>query len=127
MWYLEKETRDAPDEVVARMTEEAPKHNMRVLHVHDVTATLAEKGFELVPYRIVEVCGAKFAKSALDQDLHVGLMMPCRICVFRDGNVTRIATVKPTELMTFFPGKDLAEFGTAVEEILERIMEAGAS
>ena len=127
MWYIEMESSRTPDDIAARIAEEAPKNAMRVLHVHDVTATLAEKGFDLVPYRIVELCGAKFAKSSLDQDLRVGLMMPCRVSVFVEDGVTHLATVKPTELMNFFPGKNLEEFGTEVEAILEKIMRTAAS
>jgi uncharacterized protein (DUF302 family) len=124
MWFLEKETSREPDDVAERIREEAPKHGLRVLHVHDVQATLADKGFEMIPYRIVEVCGAKFAKAALDADRRLGLMMPCRITVYREQGVTKLATAKPTELMRSFPDVDLSELAREVEANLDRVMSA---
>jgi len=36
-----------------------------VLHIHDVQATLAAKGFETEPMKIVEVCSARYASQVL--------------------------------------------------------------
>jgi len=126
MFHYTLET-DAPFEAVASAVEaEAPRRGFRVLHVHDVAATLAEKGFEMVPLKIIEVCNAKYAKQALDADRMVSLMMPCRISVWAEGGKTYISTLKPTAISEYFPGKGLEVFAKDVERILEAIMESAS-
>ena len=44
------------DEAVQDVQDEIAKVGMRVLYIHDVQKTLAEKGFEREPLKIVEFC-----------------------------------------------------------------------
>ena len=53
------------DEIVTQLEAKTPAHNFRVLAVHDVQNTLAEKGFEINPLKIYEVCNAGFAYKAI--------------------------------------------------------------
>ncbi|MCL4535782.1 MAG: DUF302 domain-containing protein [Bacteroidetes bacterium] len=76
------------------------------------------------PYKIVEVCNVRYAKQALDRDLLVGLMMPCRINVFTDGGQTRIALASPGMLAQFFPQAGLEGLAGEVESILRRAVDA---
>ncbi|MCC6446739.1 MAG: DUF302 domain-containing protein [Armatimonadetes bacterium] len=119
---------DAPfEKVVEALEAEAPRRQFRVLHVHDVTKTLAEKGFEMVPLKIIEVCSAKYAKQALDADRMVSLMMPCRISVWSEGGKTHISTIRPDVIREFYPGKGLESFAREVEAALKLMMDAAAS
>ena len=70
------------DEAVAAVVERTGANGFRVQHVHDVAATLAEKGFGRDPVSIVEVCNAKFASQVLERDINIGLMLPCPIMVY---------------------------------------------
>ncbi|MDD4051621.1 MAG: DUF302 domain-containing protein, partial [candidate division Zixibacteria bacterium] len=49
------------DAVVADVERVTAEKMFRVLHIHDVQATLAEKGFALGPLKIIEICNGKFA------------------------------------------------------------------
>lgn len=124
MWYLELETTKRPDEVVAGIQDAVAAESFRVLYVHDITQALADKGFEMAPFRIVEVCSARQAKKALDTDRRFGLLMPCRISVFEDAGRTIVQTVKPTELIRYFPESDMQAFADEVEQSLTNIMAA---
>ena len=76
------------ESALASVQEEIAKAGMRVLHIHDVQATLAEKGINRDPYRIVEFCNAKYASEFLRADPKIGLCMPCKINVYvHDGKV----------------------------------------
>ena len=68
------------DEVTERLETLTPTYQFRVLAVHDVQATLKEKGFERGPLKIIEVCNAGFAHKALQKDMAVAMFMPqcCR-------------------------------------------------
>jgi len=75
------ETSKAFDRVVQAIEEKAAEKGFRVLHTHDVAATLAEKGFPWEPLKIVEVCNARYASEVLEKDINVALMLPCPIAV----------------------------------------------
>ena len=77
------------DAVLAIETKVAEK-GFRVLHTHDVAATLAEKGFPREPLRIIEICNAKYVSQVLEKDVRISLMLPCPISVYIEGGKTRI-------------------------------------
>ncbi|PWB70571.1 hypothetical protein C3F09_08975, partial [candidate division GN15 bacterium] len=79
------------DAVVAALETNSPAHQFRVLHVHDVQATLAEKGFQRGPLKILEVCNSGFAHKALGQDVTVALFMPCKFTVWTEGGKTHVS------------------------------------
>ncbi len=53
------------DSAVLAVQEETTKAGFRVLYIHDVQKTLAEKGFEISPMKIIEICNAKSAYAVL--------------------------------------------------------------
>jgi uncharacterized protein (DUF302 family) len=53
---------DIAEQAVQQKTAEK---GFRVLHTHNVAATLAEKGFSREPLQIVEICNARYASEAL--------------------------------------------------------------
>ncbi|MHB1323749.1 MAG: DUF302 domain-containing protein [Coriobacteriia bacterium] len=114
------------DETVQAVLDETAAANFRVLATHDVSATLAEKGFERERVTIVELCNAKHAHAVLAADVRIGLMLPCPIMVYAEGDAVKIATMNPTLIAQFFPNADLGDVPTEVETSLKRIMERAA-
>lgn len=96
----------------------------RVLHIHDVQATFAEKGVHREPYKIIEVCNVKYANQALTADPHIGLLMPCKINIWVEQGRTRIALLKPSLLATFFPQAALDAMAQEIEEVLRAVVDA---
>lgn len=96
----------------------------RVLHVHDVQATFAEKGIQRAPYKIVEVCNVKYANQALTADPLIGLMMPCKINIFEENGKTMVSLLKPSMLSTFFPQAAVDAMAQEVETALHAVVDA---
>ncbi|MCX7840695.1 MAG: DUF302 domain-containing protein [Anaerolineae bacterium] len=96
----------------------------RVLHVHDVQATLAEKGLAREPYKIIEICNARYAHRALATSPYIGLMMPCKINVWVEQGKTHVALLKPSLLATMFPNADMNTVAQEVELALRAVMDA---
>ncbi|HZT44358.1 MAG TPA: DUF302 domain-containing protein [Chthonomonadaceae bacterium] len=111
------------DEVVARIVQKTAEKGFRVLHTHDVAATLAEKGFTRDPLKIVEICNAKYASQALDKDIKISLMLPCPISVYVQGGRTYISTMLPTVLVKFFPEAGIEGLASEVEKVVLAIIE----
>lgn len=109
------------DEVVAGIEDNTAKNMFRVLAVHDVQATLAEKGFEREPLKIIEICNAKFAHEALQKEPEVALFMPCRIVVY-GGEKTVVKLARPAMIAQVMPEAGLEEFADAVGTTLKKVM-----
>ncbi len=57
------------DETVKAIEQKSAEKGFRVLHTHDVAATLTEKGFPREPLKIVEICNARAASEVLKKDV----------------------------------------------------------
>jgi uncharacterized protein (DUF302 family) len=113
-------------DAVAAVIERTAAHGFRVQFVHDVQETLAEKGFERDPLTIVEMCNAKFASQVLAADPKIGLMLPCPIMVYVDGDQTLISTMRPTLIGNFFPAAGITDTAAEVERILVAVIDEAA-
>ena len=111
------------DEVVANLEHQTAEHKFRVLHVHDVQATLAEKGFRRDPIKIIEICNAGFAHQALEKDMHVALFMPCRFAVHSENGRTVVTLGRPSMIAQMMPQAGLNQLAADVEQTLRSIME----
>ena len=112
------------DKVVADIERLVPEHKFRVLGIHDVQATLKEKGFERAPLKIIEVCSAGFANEALSKSVDVAMFMPCKYTVYTDGDQTHVTLVRPSMISQMMPGIGLEALAEQVETTLKTIMEA---
>jgi len=102
------------DEAVSAVTDRTEAHGFKVQFVHDVAATLAEKGFEREPVTIIEVCNARYASQVLASDVKIGLMLPCHVMVYeKDGDVF-ISTMLPSLICGFFPEAGIGDVAMEV-------------
>ena len=111
------------DSAVKDVEEEISKAGMRVLHIHDVQKTLAEKGFEREPFKIVEFCNAKYANDFLNADIKIGLCLPCKINVYVKDGQTFISGMRPIILSQFFPKVDLGAKPEEIDRIIRNIID----
>ena len=115
------------DQAVEAVTQATADAGFRVLFIHDVSATLAEKGFDRERVSIVELCNAKFASQVLAADVKIGLMLPCPIMVYADKGQVFITTMRPTLIGGFFPDADISNVAAQVEAVLIGIVDTAAA
>ena len=111
------------DEAVKTVEQETKTAGFKVLYVHDVAATLKEKGFEIEPLKIIEICNAKSAYAVLQADIKIGLCLPCKINVYQTGGETFISGMRPIILPQFFPKASLGSLPTEVDTIIRGIID----
>lgn len=113
--------------VVADLDQAVARHKFGVLGVHDLKAKMAEKG---VPFsrecRIFEVCNPQQAKKVLEANLEISTALPCRIAVYEEGDVTKLATIKPTTMIALYSSPELKGVAEEVEATLAAIMAEAA-
>ena len=111
------------EEAVKAVERETTVAGFKVLYIHDVAATLKEKGFEIKPFKIIEICNAKSAYTVLQADIKIGVCLPCKINVYRKDGKTFISGMRPIILPQFFPQADLGSLPTEVDTIIKGIID----
>ena len=111
------------DEAVRAVEEATGKHGFRVLHTHDVAATLAEKGYHRDPIKIVEICNARYASEVLEKDVRTSLMLPCPITVYVQHGKTFMATLLPEVVASFYPEAGIEALSAEVQRIVIAIVD----
>jgi len=121
------ESRKPLDRVAKDLEEAVARHQFGVLDVHDLKATMAKKGVDFGPEcRIFEVCNPHQAKKVLEANLEISTALPCRISLYEEGGVRKLATIKPTTLIGLYSTPGLRAVAQAVEATLEAIMAEAA-
>lgn len=111
------------DSAVLAVQEEIAQDGFRVLYVHDVQKTLAEKGFVIGPMKIIEFCNAKSAYTVLQADLKIGLCLPCKINVYAKDGQTVISGMRPIVLPQFFPKAELGNLPEEIDKLIKVVID----
>ncbi len=123
MVYI-KEASGSVDEVCERLSKACETHKFGVLGIHDLTEKMNSKGVAFTRQcRILEVCNAKQARDVLEADMAISAALPCRISVYEENGLVKVATLKPTELFLLFDNKEMVHVARKVEEVIERIID----
>ena len=117
------ETKKSFDDAVAAVEAKSKEKGFGVLHVHDVKATLAGKGFDREPLKIIEICNAKYASQVLARDVKISLMLPCPISVYVEGGKTFISTLRPGMISVFYPNAGVTALAEEVERTVLAIID----
>ncbi|MBD3233693.1 MAG: DUF302 domain-containing protein [candidate division Zixibacteria bacterium] len=110
------------DDAVAAVEKATQDNGFRVLHIHHVDNTLRDKGIEREPYKIVEVCNAKFAAKVLEANINIGLFLPCKINVYRHDGTNYISGLRPQIMSEMFENPGIKDVADEVEGIIKEIV-----
>lgn len=96
-----------------------------VLTEIDVAATLREKlGVERDPYLILGACNPQLANQALDAEVDVGLLLPCNVILYRDGEDTVVAALDPATMVDLTNNPELEPIATEARARLEKVIKS---
>ena len=118
----------SPAEAGKALAAAAPKHKFGVLAIHDLQAKIRDKGLDFDRACLVyEVCNPQQAKQVLDANVEISTALPCRIAIYKNGDGSRLATLRPTLLLKMFGTSNLDSVAADVEESMIRMMEEAAA
>lgn len=125
MTYSKHSSRPS-EQVEARLREAAAKHKFGILHVHDLKQTLQSKGIDIgSECKVYDVCNPQAASKALQAEMRVSTVLPCRISIFAESQGCTIATLRPTSLLKATGLEGVATLAEEIErEVLAMIDEA---
>lgn len=119
-----KQVESSFDRAVKDTREELLKEGFGILSEIDVKETLKKKlGIEYGNYLILGACNPPFAHQALQAEKDIGLLLPCNVIVYEDGNKVFVAAILPTAAMGIVANEDLVEIAKRVEEKLKKVVD----
>ena len=93
----------------------------------DLKQTLGSKGMVLErECRVYDICNPQAASTALNTNMSVSVVLPCRVSVYQDGQTLTIATVKPTDLMKATDLNGVSELAAEIEREVFTVMREAA-
>ncbi len=123
------DTNKSVDAAVADLKTAVAEHQFGVLNVLDLQQTLKNKGHELSQAcYILDICNPSQAVKVLNDDMGMNVALPCRVSVYQQAGVTKIAMVKPTAMLqALSDSQPLAVVAQEVEASLVAIINAAAN
>lgn len=114
--------RVAPEDARVRVTEALKEQGFGVLTEIDVRATLKKKlDADFRPYVILGACNPQLAKRALDEDLGIGLLLPCNVVIWQEDDASVVSIADPRAMFQIVHNERLQPM---VEEAERRLRAA---
>jgi uncharacterized protein (DUF302 family) len=96
-----------------------------VLTEIDVRATLQQKiGADFRPYVILGTCHPELAHRALQSELELGLLLPCNVIVYQDGDGSVVSVIDPYAMLEVTSNRELEPVAREARARLEAALEA---
>ncbi len=122
--YALRTTTDMPfEEAIEQVTAWLAEEGFGILTEIDVTATLKKKlDADFKPYRILGACNPPLAKEVLTAEPHMGVMLPCNVVVWDEGDHRVVTTMNTAMMGQMNDEKVIQEAAGTVREKLERVL-----
>ena len=122
-YAFEVTTRRGFDDAIHRVTELLAEQGFGVLTEIDVKATLKAKlGIDTRPYRILGACNPPFAHRALGAEPHVGVLLPCNVVVWDEGDHRVVAAMEPRVMASMIESDEVRKVADEVSARLHAVL-----
>ena len=110
-------------DAIAMAREALKEEGFGILTEIDVKKTLKEKvGAEFQPYVILGACNPALAFTALQDDVDVGLLLPCNVTVREEDGKSIVSVMDPQVMSRLSDAPGLAEVARIARQKLERAL-----
>jgi len=125
MYGYKRELAAPYEEVVKKTVDELKKEGFGVLTEIDVKATLKQKlDVDFNKYVILGACNPPFAYQSLQAERDIGLLLPCNIIVYEQGDKTNVSAILPTVAMSMVQNEGLRTIADQVEGKLKKVIDS---
>jgi uncharacterized protein (DUF302 family) len=117
------------EEAIEKATAALKEEGFGVLTEIDVKATLKKKiDADFRRYVILGACNPNLAHQALQNELNIGLLLPCNVIVYEtDNNKSTVSIVDPMAMMGVTQNENLNKVADEANTRLVRVVEKLAS
>ncbi len=122
--YQFRATLDVPyEEAVERVIATLKEEGFGVLTEIDVKATLRKKlDADFRKYVILGACNPNLAHQALQQELELGLLLPCNVIVYEEDGGSVVSIVDPLTMLGVVENPALQPIADEATERLQRVV-----
>jgi uncharacterized protein (DUF302 family) len=121
----EKSTNKNVNDAIKSLENNLKENGFGILWQLNFKDKLEEKGLEFKEdFVVLEVCNPKQAKEVLDENIHIGYVLPCKMVVRSENDKTYIGMTSPEALIGLFESPGLNEVAKKVEESLKNSIES---
>jgi len=110
-------------ETVEKVKDAVAGANMRLIRIQTLDQGFAPEGRENHDQVIVYSCDFGFLNDALKVDPRVGLFLPCRVTVVKQGDKVLVMSVNPERLSRIFNNSELNELCEKMQQVYENILD----
>ncbi len=116
-YYLNKTTNYSFDAAVEKITAALKEEGFGILMEIDMQATLKAKlNVDRRPYKILGACNPPFAKTALELEEKIGILLPCNVTVIeREDGKADVSVMDPAVAMSVVDNPKLAGLADEVK------------
>jgi len=112
-------------EALERTREALKKEGFGVLSEIDIKAKLEEKlGVDFGKYVILGACNPPIAYQALQEEIGLGLLLPCNVVVYEDQGETVVAAIDAAKMLSVVGNPKLDAAAGTVNEKLRRAIDS---
>ncbi|MBL8208167.1 MAG: DUF302 domain-containing protein [Blastocatellia bacterium] len=113
------------DEALTRTRQALQQGGFGVLFEIDMQAKLKEKlGVDLPPYMILGACNPPMAYQTLQEEIDIGLLLPCNVIVYEKGGHSVVAAIDAAKMMSVVGNPKLEANAQQINEMLRRVVES---
>lgn len=114
-----REINAAFDETVDRTQKALLEQGFGVLTEIDMKKKLKEKlDVDIRKYVILGACNPPLAYLAVEEDLDIGLLLPCNVIVYENGDTTFVAAIDAAKMLSVTENSNLEATAATVNEKL---------
>lgn len=111
------------EQAIEKVTEELKREEFGVLTTIDVKETLKKKlNVDFRKYVILGACNPPFAFQALRAEEQLGLLLPCNVIVYEQGEKTVVGIFDPMVMTAILDNPRLRTVAGQVKQRLERVL-----
>lgn len=111
-------------EAISRAEAALKQEGFGVLCQIDIQAKLKEKlGVEFPRYVILGACNPPLAHHALQQEIDLGLLLPCNVIVYEHDGEVRVGAVDAEKMLSVVGNPEMGPMAQQVNEKLRRAID----
>lgn len=111
------------EDAIVKVTDELKKEGFGVLTTIDVKETLKKKiNVDFKKYTILGACNPPLAHKALSSEEEIGLLLPCNVIVYENGDKTNVSVFNPALMSDVVDNENLKPIADEVQEKLKRVL-----
>jgi uncharacterized protein (DUF302 family) len=112
------------DSAVQRAQESLKSEGFGILCEIDIKEKLKEKlGVDFANYRILAACNPPLAYNSLQQEMNIGLLLPCNVVVYEKDGKTVVAAIDANKMLSIVGNSALIAIAEQANEKLQRVID----